>query len=636
MKNSLLKINRFIALLVVGLCFLAAFSNAVVAQDVTFTASAKTSVVQGETFRVNFTLNTQGEKFHGPDFKGFDVVSGPNPSTNSSFSMINGKVTQSVQQSYIYLIHASNPGTFTIGPATVSVGGKEYKTNSLQVTVAKGSAQQSAQSQGSNPARQQGREQNEPIENAADLSKDDVFIKAYSNKTTITEGEQVVVTYKIFTRVPVANLRPNNLATIAGFWSQDLLEDNKVQEQQQEIINGSQYVTAEIKKLALIPLKSGSITIPAMEMELTAQVEKKQKRRSTGDPFFDSFFNDAFFNRSVEQVERKIFSNALKINVQALPANGKPVDFTGAVGDYSFTTELDRTELKANEAINLKVTISGSGNIELLEKPTVEFPPDFETYDPKVSSSVNKSAAGISGKKVFEYLIIPRNAGEFRIKPIRFTWFDLKTKTYITKSSPEYIIKVAKGDGNTSNVSYSAVNQQDVEYIGSDIRHIKLPPYNVRPIGSSFFASGSYFVVLLLVVALGTGLIIYLWYRQKQHGNLSMMRLKYATKVSKKRLQKAKAFLEKGDESSFYNEISAAMWGYLADKFSIPVSELSIDSVNEALSRKQVNEDSIKSFTETLHNCEFARFAPGDKAKNMDQIYNQALEIISRIERELK
>lgn len=636
MKNNVLIMNKMAVWLVVGFCLLAALPKAGIAQDVSFTASAKNSVVQGETFRVIFSLNTQGDKFRAPDFKGFDVVSGPNPSTNSSYSMINGKVSQSVQQSYTYLIHASSAGTFTIGPATISVGGKDYKTNSLQITVAKGTAQSTSPNQNATQGRQQGREQNEPIENAADLSKDDVFIKAYSNKTNIMEGEQVVVTYKIYTRVPVANLRPNNLATISGFWSQDLLEDNKVQEQQQEIINGSQYVTAEIKKLALIPLKSGSINIPAMEMELTAQVEKKQKRRSTGDPFFDSFFNDAFFNRSVEQVERKIFSNALKLNVQALPSNGKPADFSGAVGDYVFSTEIDRTELKANEAINLKITISGSGNIDLLEQPNVEFPPDFETYDPKVSSAINKTASGISGKKVFEYLLIPRNAGEYRIKPIAFTWFDLKSKSYVTKSSPEYVIKVAKGDGSSSNVSYSAVNQQDVEYIGSDIRHIKLPPYGLRPIGSSFFASGQYFVLVLLVLVIGIAAIVYLRHRQKQKGNLSMMRLKYATKVSRKRLQKAKAFLDKGDEASFYNEISAAMWGYLSDKFSIPLSELSIDSVNEALGRKQVNEETIKNFTETLNNCEFARFAPGDKVKNMDQIYNQALEIISRIERELK
>jgi hypothetical protein len=638
MKNRVLYKKGIFLLIAVFTLLLSVSSNIAKAQEVSFTASAKTTVAQGETFRVNFVLNAEGDKFKAPEFKGFDVVSGPNPSTSSSYSISNGKVSQTIQQSYIYLIHASATGTFTIGPASITVGGKEIRTNSLQITVVKGNAppQQNNVQQGTQGRQQTGRVQNEPIESTADLSKDDVFIKAYSNKSNIMEGEQVIVTYKIYTKVPVANIRVNNLATISGFWSQDLLDENKAQQQQNEIINGEQYVTAEIKKLALVPLKTGAVTLPAMEMELTAQVQKKQKRRGTGDPFFDSFFNDAFFNSSVAQVEKKIFSNALKINVQPLPAQNKPADFSGAVGDFTFTPEIDRTELKANEAINLKITIAGNGNIDLIDKLKIEFPTDFETYDPKVSSNINKSSSGISGKKVFEYLIIPRNPGEFRIKPFSFSWYDLKSRTYLTKSSPEYVIRVAKGDGSASSVSYSAVNQQDVQYIGSDIRHIKLPPYSLRPIGAVFFASDMYFLILLLVFFAGSGLIIYLRIRQKQHGNKGMMRLKYATKVSRKRLQKASVFLKEGKENEFYNEVSAALWGYIADKFGIALAELSMDSVNDALLGKQVNDETVKSFSETLNNCEFARFAPGDKVKNMDQIYNQALEVITRIERELK
>ena len=617
-------------------CLFLALPGRLWAQSVEFTAAAKSTVTAGETFQVVFRVNAQGEKFKGPDFKGFDVVSGPNTSSSSSFQFINGKMSQSVELSYIYLIHASAEGTFEIRPASITVDGKTYQSNSLKINVLKGNAasspQQGRQAQG---GRQNSASPTEAIGSTADLSKDDVFIRAYISKPNPVVGEQVIITYKLFTKVPLANIRVNNLGTFPGFWSQELLKSDKLQ-QSTEILNGEEYVTAEIKKTALFPLKNGEVTIPALEMEAVAQIVKQRKRTSTGDPFFDSFFNDAFFNRGYEQVEKKIFSNPVKVNVQALPASGRPADFGSAVGDLKMTATLDRTEVKANEAINLKITLSGRGNLDMLEGPKLSFPVEFDTYDPKVSTQLQTSASGISGSKTFEYLLVPRTAGNFTIAAASFSHYNPAAGKYFTQSTPEFAIKVAKGDGSSAGVTYSGVNQQDVQYIGTDIRHIKLPPYSLRPLGTVFFGSGMYYLSLVAVFVVFAGVFTLLRLRRKRAGDKGLMRLRKATRIATQRLRKAHNYLKANDDNGFYNEISAALWGYISDKFNLPLSELSMENIENRLLLKQVQPEVIQDFIKTLNNCEFARFAPGDKSENRGQVYTQALETITRIERELK
>jgi hypothetical protein len=601
-------------------------------QEVEFTASAKSTVSTGETFQVVFRVNAQGEKFRGPDFKGFDVVSGPNQSSSSSFQFINGKMTQSYELNFIYLIHASTEGTYEIRPATITVNSKNFQSNSLKITVVKGNTPAPASRAGKT---QSAASPTEPINSSGDLSKDDIFIRAYVSKPNPFIGEQVVVTYKLFTKVPLSNIRVNNLGTFPGFWSKELIKGDRLQ-QSTEIINGVEYVTAEIKKSALFALKGGEVSIPALEMEAVAQIVRQRRRTGTGDPFFDSFFNDAFFNRGYEQVEKKIYSNPLKINVQALPAEGKPADFSSAVGDYKFSAEIDRTSLKANEAINLRITITGSGNIEMVEAPAIKFPVEFDTYDPKVTTNLNTSGGGINGKKTFEYLIIPRTAGKFELNPVVFTHFNPNSRKYITQASPAFTIEVAKGEAQSASVTYSGVNQQDVQFIGTDIRHIKLPPHSLRPSGLVFFGSMAYYLLLagsLLIFVLAV--VLMQWHRRRK-GDTGGVRLRRATGVATRRLRKAHAFLKSTNEDGFYNETSAALWGYISDKFNIPLAELSMENVENKLQARQVAPETISRFIGSLNSCEFARFAPGNKAENMEQVYRQALETIARIERELK
>ncbi|MDO9512889.1 MAG: BatD family protein [Bacteroidales bacterium] len=628
MKSGFIKALLYIT----GVIFALAPLNTISADEVEFSAQAKTTVSQGETFRVIFSLNAQGDNFQAPGFKGFSVVSGPNPSTSSSFQMINGKVTQSVQQSFTYLIHATSPGSFDIGSASIVVDGKTYRSNALKITVVTGDAGNRRQTQAAgSPSDTQS-----PDNDDATGNKNDAFIRTFVSKTNPVQGEQITATTKVYTRVGISSLElKTNLSTVQGFWSADLLRNANVPTDN-EIINGERYVTKEIQKVALFPLKSGELSIPAIEMEAIVQVQKTRKRSSSGDPFFDSFFNDAFFNTSVEQVKRKLSSPAVRLNVQALPEAGKPSDFSGAVGSFNFEAKVDRTELKANEAINLKITISGIGNIDLIDKFNITFPSDFETYDPKINTHTQITSGKLGGSKTFEYLLIPRNAGEFTIKPIEFSYYDPNQKKYFSRSSSEFKFKVAKGDGNTSAVSYSGVNQQDIQYIGSDIRHIKVPPFALSESGNILIGSMLYWLIFGGLFFLASILYFWMLHRRKLAGNTGQMKLRRANKVSRKRLRKAAAYLKTAEEAAFYNEISAALWGYLSDKFNIPLARLSMDSVNDALSERSVSAETIAQFRETLDNCEFARFAPGDKTANMEGIYQQALAIISRIERELR
>jgi uncharacterized membrane protein len=603
-----------------------------IAQDVQFVGTAKPVVAVGETFALTYTLNAQGTNFRGPSISGFDVISGPNTSTTSSIRAINGRTSMSITYTYSYYLMASREGSFEIPSAAVLVDQKQYRSNSITVKVEKGGAGQP--NQGQNQPNRQNRT-GQPGSSSIQSGTHDVFLKAFASNSDPLQGEGIVVTYKIYTKVPINQISIKKLSSFQGFWSQNLIKENEKLNQTTQVIDGEQYIVAEIRKIALFPLKSGRLTIEPLEMECVASI-KRQTKTKTGDPFFDDFFNDSFFNNSYASVDKSLKSNALTINVRALPTEEKPVDFSGAVGNFTFHTEIDKTHIKANDAVNLKCTVAGQGNLQLIDKLNVTFPPDFETYDPRISSNINTTAAGISGSQVFEYLVIPRKPGKFTIKPITFSYFDLSRKKYVTLSSPGYTLEVDKGTGDGATISYSGANKEDIKYIGSDIRHIKNPPFKLQLIGAFFFGSILFFLLLIVPIVLFIFLLLF-WRKQEvRHSNTMLMKNRKATKVAKKRLKKAENFLKTQKQEPFYEEISQALWGYLSDKFSIPLAELSIDSVQGALLGKNVHEDTLHLFIETLNNTEFARFAPGEKTLIMDKIYNEALNIISKIERELK
>jgi uncharacterized membrane protein len=597
--------------------------NFIHSQGVQFQAKADEIVYVGERFNLIYTLNAEGNNFRGPDIKGLLVLSGPFTSTSSSVQVINGKVSRTVEYTYTYILSAGQEGVYEIPSAKVNVDGTIYESNSLKIQAIKGSSSQQGQqgsaSQGSSSGTQS--------------LKDDVFIRAVANKSNPTQGEEIIVTYKLYYRINISAPEFRKEPSFKGFWKTNLLEDRQSYVQYTEVYNGQKYNVAEIKKFALFPQKAGKIEIESGDAVCQGQVRAQSKKNN--DPFFDNFFNDPFFNR-YQNVEIPLTSNSVTIDVQPLPNANRPADFTGAVGDFNFESTIDKTELKANEAINLKFIVKGTGNIELVDKMNVSFPPDFEVYDPKINSNINANIAGVSGTKTFEYLIIPRTPGTFKINPVKFSYFDLKKNTYQTILSPEYIIKVGKGDGTTSNITYSGVNQADIKYIGSDIRHIKTRSPNFKFIGEFFFGSTTFYILMILPVLLFIAFIFLLKKELKKRNNIALMRNRKATKVAQKRMKKAQSFLQENNKNAFYEEVSQALWGYLSDKFSIPLSNLSMDTVKDTLLTREVEEDTISHFMDTLNHCEFARFAPGESGSDMKNIYDESVNIISKIESELK
>lgn len=598
----------------------------VIGQDVQFTASAKNVVRIGERFNLIYKLNAEGSSFRGPDFKNFRVLTGPNTSQSSSVQIINGKVSRSVDYTFTYILTANTEGIFEIPPAHVNVDGEIYESNTVKIQVIKGSSSQPGQ-QGTSGSQRSNT-------GSEDNYSDDVFIRVVTSKKNPVQGEQIIVTYKLYYRINISAPEFKKEPSFKGFWKNDLNKDRKSYVQYTENYKGRQYNVAELKKFALFPQRSGKIVIEGADAICQAQV-KSQSQQKSRDPFFDNFFNDPFFNR-YKTVEIPLRIDPVTINVSPLPTSNRPADFNGAVGNFEFKSTIDKTELKANEAINLKFTINGTGNIELIDKINVTFPPDFEVYDPKVSKNIKGSNNGVSGSKTFEYLIIPRTPGEFVINPVTFSFFDLRSKSYKSITTPEYRIKVGKGDGSAANITYSGVNQADIKYIGSDIRHIKTHIPRFKAIGTLFFGSTVFYVLLIAPVILFILFIILLKKELKKRSNIALMRNRKATKVAQKRMKKAYQFMKENNKNEFYIEVSQALWGYLSDKFSIPMANLSMDTVSDTLKKKEVKEETIKQFINTLNNCEFARFAPGDSSSAMENIYNEAINIVSLIENELK
>lgn len=593
-------------------------------QDLDFRASAREVVSVGDQFRLIYSINGQASGFRAPVIKDFSVIAGPSQSTSTSMQIINNQVSRSVEYSFTYILQATSEGTFTIPPASVNVDGKSYQSNPVTIRVAKGSA----------PASPGAQQQAQP--QGGEITAKDLFVRASVNKSNPYQGEQVIITYKIYTRIPVAEYSITRTPSTAGFWSQDLIKDNTKLNQYRETVDGSEYVVAEIKKEALFAQKSGSLTIEPLEMDVVAQIQRKASRRGFNDPFFDSFFNDSFLGSTYQNVRKTLRSNQLNINVKPLPSANRPSEFTGAVGNFSISSSIDREQLKANEALTLKFTITGKGNIKLVEKPNLVFPSDFEVYDPRITDNITASQAGVSGSRTFEYLVIPRNPGDFTIKSSRFAFFDIESGTYKTLNSPDFRIKVEKGTGNEANMFAGSSNKEDFKYIGTDIRFIKTSPLKLRPV-NSYFLSHPLFPLWLAIPPVLLAAFMLIWRNElSKRNNLALMRNRKATRVARKRLKAAEQFLKQKNQDAFWAEVSNALWGYISDKFNIPGSTLSMDSVNQALKNKNVDEELITQFISTLNNCEFARFAPGDKSLAMDKLYREAIEVITNTEQHLK
>jgi len=593
------------------------------AQQPKFTASTNSAIIGiGGSTQIVYTLvNGTSEGFQRPNFNGFTVTGSQKSSGGNMTLIVNGQVVQSGgEEKWIYQISGSKVGKYTVEPAKVKVKGQWLSSNSLTIEVsAKPPANK--QNQGNNSGN-------------GSVSANDVFVKASLTKSNPYQGEQTTISYKIYTRIPISQYAINKLASYTGFWTYDLIKDKDQPKQYSETVNGEKYMVAEIRKVALFPQKSGRLTIEPLEVECLAQVRVKSRK----DPF-DDFFNDPFFSNqfgsSYQNVKKTLKSNSIVVNVKPLPTNNAPDDFNGAVGSFTIKSEIDRTELKSNEAVTLKITISGKGNLSLIDKINTEFPTDFEVYDPKINDNISTTGGEISGTRTFEYLIIPRNPGVFTLKPIQFSYFDLAKGVYNTLSTQGYTLKVGKGTGNSGGV-YSSAAKEDIKYIGSDIRFIYVKDNSLNKTGYFFFNSWLYYLLLLLPIVIFI-VIIVVWRKQMNlRSNQALLKHKKATKVALKRLKTAEEFLKQNNKDNFYIEISKALWGYCSDKFSIPVSNLSVENISEKLKEKNISEEVINNFITTINNCEYARFAPLDESVSLQKIYDDSVSIISKLEQNLK
>ena len=592
--------------------------NILQAENVDFAASAPDVVVNGEQFRLTFTVNTMDVKdFRAPSITNFDVLMGPSRSQHSSTQIINGNVTSSSSITYTYVLAATKEGTFTIPGATIKVDGKEYKSNNVTVKVLP-----EDKSGGIGNSSQSGKGTDASVSNG--VSSNDLFMTATVNKTKVHEQEAILLTYKIYTVLNLTELQ-GKMPDLKGFHTQEVsLPRNKTYSL--EHYKGRNYRTIVWSQYVLFPQQTGKLEIPSITY--TGVIEQPNRNI---DPF-DAFFNGG---SAYVSIRKQIVTPKVTIEVQSLPAN-KPSSFGGAVGDFSLTSSINSKNVKTGDAITVKLVLSGTGNMKLIDTPEVRFPSDFEIYDPKVDNKFSLTQGGLSGNKVFEYLAIPRHAGIYTIPSVEFTYFDLKSNSYKTLKTDSYEINVEKGKGDASQVLADFTNKEDIKRLGKDILYIKLGDVTLKSKDSFFFGSMGYYLCYILPLILFIGIVIVGRKKALENANTARMRTKKANKIAVKRMKLAGQLLTQNKKNEFYDEVLKALWGYISDKLNIPVSQLSKDNIEYELIKYSISDELTKEFINVLNECEFARYAPGDENEAMDKIYSSAVSLIGKIEDKFK
>ncbi len=575
---------------------------------VSFTAKVSSTTIEvGQRVQVTFTINENATNFRAPSFNKFGMLSGPNQS--QSMQYINGNVSKTTSISYI--LQATQKGAFTIGSASIVVNGKVYKTEPIKIEV----IQNSANSANAQRNRQTQRKK------VAETVKDKVFIRAYVDKSAVYVGEKITATFKLYSRYTLTGINLESLPSLNGFWSQDL---NSIYDQvklTQERIDGKVYQVAELQQSVLYPQRSGELIIDPLKMKVTFQVKSKRRRSA-----MEQFFGGGYDSKQVIAGSRSI-----KIKVSALPKKGKPSNFSGAVGKFKMNLTVNRDSIAANEAINFKVTISGQGNLPLIGSPQLNFPPDFEVYDPETKDNFKTTYGGSKGSKVFSYLVIPRHPGQFDLEPYEFTYFDIASKSYKTITSKPLSIQVAKGTDEGGNVVYSSSRKEEVKLLNTDIRYIHVADLMLISKENQFYDSTLFYG--LLVLSLLLMVFVYFLFKKnklKQSDQVNLRKSK-ANKLANKRLAKASKHLKEADLPSFYEEISSALFGYFADKFNISVAELSQEKITELLGSYSNTENIQEEVKKVLEEAEMARFSASTEI-NSQSLYDQSVQIISKTE----
>ena len=603
------------------LLLLVIISQRIFADGVTLVANAPSTVEVGDKFRVQFTVNTQGAShFTPPDFKGFEVIYGPSTSSQSSVQFINGRTTQTSSITYTFVVLCSVAGTYTINPASITAEGKVVKSNPIKVKVLPLGQGGNASNQSGGAGRSSASGQSpQSSASGANVSANELFMTATASRTRVYEQEAILLTYKLYSTVNLTQL-DGKLPSLDGFQIQEIdLPRNK--EWQLDQYNGRNYRSVVWSQYVLFPQKSGDLVIPPVSYEGVVVVRNRYI-----DPI-EAFFNGV---SGMQEMKKKIVAPELTIHVSPLPA--KPANFSGAVGKFTLSSSISQTELDANDAVTLKMSVKGTGNMKLISTPEVLFPKDFETYDAKVNDKFSLTRGGLSGSKEFEYLAVPRHGGTYTIPPVEFVYFDTDTRTYKTLKSEAYTLKVNRGKGSNVQTADYSNNQQDVKELNQDIRYIKLGDVSLHETGEQLWGTWRYvlyyavpFLVFIVVLIAGSK-------RMAANHDLVRVRGRKANKIALKRMKKANKLLAEKKQGEFYDEVLRAMLGYVADKLNIPQEHLNKDNIQSELSANNVSEEHINAFIKTLNDCEFARYAPGDATANMANVYDSAIRTITQME----
>ena len=595
-----------------------------VSAQVTLKIQAPSQTEVGRRIRISYVANTQDvEDIHVGEFPGFNVIYGPSTSSSSSFSMINGKTTQSSSLTFTYTLVATEEGKFTLPAAAIKVGGKTYKSGTAVIEV----LPSSGDTQGNNQQSQSGRAQNNSSSrqrsqaSASDIGSKELYMTVTASKKRIFEQEAVLLTYKLYTLVNIQQIA-GEMPQLDGFHVQEV--DSKAQMSlKYERVNGRNYGTAVWRQYVLFPQKTGKLRVPSISFDSQIEIQN-----TSMDPF-DIFFGGG----SLSQIVKKsIVAPAIDIEVLPLPTP-KPANFAGAVGKYTISGQLTPEQVNANDAATLRLTVSGQGNMKLMKAPKVNFPQDFEIYDPKVSDKTTNTSFGAKGNVVYDYVVVPRHGGKFNIAPVEFCYFDPDAQSYKTLKTDSFTIAVAKSK-TTGSSNYH--EQEDLKVLNNDIRFIKLGKFENSDSDISFFGSKSYWMFYFVSFGLFL-LLLALFNRQiKKSKDVSGMRVQKASKAASKRLKTASKLLKQHQSEAFFDEVMKALLGYAGDKLNIQKSDLNKENVSASLQSFGVEQNLVNSYMNIISECEFARYAPGDPDATMEKIYASASNVINELDSAIK
>ena len=589
----------------------------VAAMAQTLTANAPSHVAVGEQFRLSYTVNTQDvSNFRVGDLPdAFEVLMGPSRSSQSSIQIINGHTSQSSSITFTYIVVAVKNGTFTIPAAHITADGNNISSGTLKITV-------SGQAQSGQGGGRQQQVQPQPRAAGTPISGSDLFIRVSANKKRVHEQEPILLTYKVYTLVDLTQLE-GKMPELNGFHTQEVpLPQQKSFKIEQ--VNGRPYRTVTWSQYVMFPQITGKLKIPG----ITFNGIVVQQNRAV-DPF------EAFFNGGSGYVEVKKQIQAPGIEIEVLPLPSRPANFSGGVGQFNISARLENSEVKANDAVKLRVTVSGVGNLKLIKQPVVEFPKDFDRYDAKLTDKSRLTTNGVEGSMIYDFLAVPRHQGKFEIPPVEFTYYDTGSSSYKTVKTEAFTLNVLKGDGGSSTVS-DFTGQEDLKLLNKDIRYIKSGGAEQHALDDFFFGSTGYWIALA-VLAL-TFISLFVIFRQRAIDNADIVgkRAGRANKVATRRLKKAARLMKENKPAAFYDEVLRALWGYVGDKLNIAVEQLSRDNISQQFESRQVSADTIQQFIGAIDECEYARYAPGDTQGNMNKVYDAAMGAITQIATTMK